>query len=216
MTVAIACSSFPDARTAARRFVLALALSAGIHLLLAGDIVLEGAQPAVRFAPSGVLSVRIEPLPPAPGVDGAADPRPAALPGGRGRDSGKVPRAEASANRETKLALALPQAPDPTDYSARDLDFYPRLAAPLELGRFGDGAENGAATGFRFELLIDERGAVSEISAMEGEPLQLREELRAILAATRFLPGRKDGRPVRSRVTLSIGLDASRRGSADR
>jgi hypothetical protein len=36
------------------------------------------------------------------------------------------------------------------------------------------------------------------------------EELRAALAATRFLPAQKNGRAVRSRIVLSISFAAAR------
>lgn len=119
------------------------------------------------------------------------------------------------AKQGAQATLALPQAPDPTYYSARDLDHYPRPAAPLELDSLARGRDH-AATIFRFQVLIDETGTVNEISPVEGEPLPLRDELRAALAAVRFYPGRKDGRAVKSRVTLSIDFDGERRSSAAR
>jgi hypothetical protein len=62
----------------------------------------------------------------------------------------------------------------------------------------------------RLELLIDELGVVRDV-VFTG-PAELRgaeEELRATLAATSFIPARKDGRAVKSRVLISISFAAA-------
>jgi len=104
--------------------------------------------------------------------------------------------------------LALPQAPDPDYYTARELDRYPRALAPFQVKRAaGDGAGE-----VRLEILIDERGIVQEmIFAGPAAPARVEEALRAALAATRFLPAQKDGRAVRSRIVLSISLSQNKR-----
>jgi hypothetical protein len=217
MTAAAFHPSFPGARDAARRFALALALSAVLHLLLAGSLALDAAQWMAPPMPSGALIVRIEPPSPrAERVDAMA-PAPAALRAGRGRGGRNVIEAEAGvrAKREAEAPLALPQAPDPVYYSARDLDLYPRPAAPLDLDGLVRAVNEGAAARFRLLLLIDEDGIVTETSVIEGEPPRLGDALRAALAATRFLPGQRGGRPVKSRVTLSVDFDSPRpRGAA--
>ena len=100
--------------------------------------------------------------------------------------------------------LALPQAPDANYYRARDLDRYPRPLAPFQINRTaGDGAGE-----VRLEVLIDERGIVQDmIFAAPAALARVEEELRAALAATRFLPAQKDGRAVRSRIVLSVSFD---------
>jgi hypothetical protein len=183
-------------RDAARRLALALVLSVAAHLLLAGSLTLETLLRNAGPVPGKVLSVRIEPL---------AEPAPVA-PAAPAQDLPATKR-ENVRTKKAEARLALPQAPAPEYYSTLDLDFYPRPAAPLE---FGVSARGTAATSFRFQLLIDESGAVNSISAVEGEPPQLGEALRATLAAVRFLPGRKNGRAVKSRVTLSVDLDPAR------
>jgi hypothetical protein len=58
------------------------------------------------------------------------------------------------------------------------------------------------------EILVDERGVVQDvISARPAERSRADEELRAMLAATPFLPARKDGRLVKSRLVLRVRLD---------
>ena len=223
MTAAACTLSFPGSRSATRRLAQALALSAAAHLLLVESLALETTlrttlrttllMTAQAAAPA-TLSVRIEPA-----TEAEPDGLPAQAPlpvVARERTRG-IERVQASTRvkQGAEATLVLPQAPDPTYYSARDLDLYPRPATPLELDKLAR-VRDRVATIFRFQLLIDESGTVNEISSVEGEPLSLRDELRAALAAIRFFPGRKDGRAVKSRVTLSIDFDSGSRTSAAR
>ncbi|MGH8660860.1 MAG: energy transducer TonB [Burkholderiales bacterium] len=103
---------------------------------------------------------------------------------------------------------ALPQASDPDYYAARDLDDYPRPLAPLPIDR---PARDGAGE-VRLEILIDERGVVRDVVfASPAGPGGAGDALRAALATTLFLPARKDGRPVRSRIVLSLTPGAPQR-----
>ena len=102
----------------------------------------------------------------------------------------------------------MPATPDPNYYPARDLDDYPRPLAPLRIGR----PARSSAGEVRLELLIDERGVVREVVlAGPAEPGAAEEELRATLAATPFMPARKDGRAVKSRVLMSINFEIANR-----
>lgn len=216
MTAAVYVHWFSGSRDAARRFAWALALSVAAHWLLIESLTLETTLRTAQPAGPVTLTVRIEPPTEAEHEDlplQAPAPSSAAP---RDRVRG-IENAQASArpNQGTGAKLVLPQAPDPTYYSARDLDIYPRPDTPLELD-FLARTRSHATTIFRFQVLIDETGIVNEVSAVEGEPAPLRDELRALLAATRFVPGRKDGHAVKSRVTLSIDFDAARRDPAGR
>ncbi|HEY7657685.1 MAG TPA: hypothetical protein VH881_12515 [Burkholderiales bacterium] len=94
--------------------------------------------------------------------------------------------------------------PDPRYYLARELDSYPRPLSPLRFGRPAD----SSAEEVLLEILVDERGVVQDvISARPAERSRADEELRAMLAATPFLPARKDGRLVKSRLVLRVRLD---------
>ena len=215
MTAAVHVPWFPGSRDAARRFVGALALSVAAHWLLIESLALETTLQTAQPAMPMTLTVRIEP-PAEAEHEGLPVPVPTPLPAAP-RDRVRIvehtqasARAKQGAEHGTEATLVLPQAPDPTYYSARDLDLYPRPATPLALDFLGRNGSH-AATIFRFQVLIDESGTVNEVSAVEGEPAPLWEELRALLAATRFVPGRKDGHAVKSRVTLSIDFDAMRR-----
>jgi hypothetical protein len=216
MTAAAFHPSFPGVRDAGRRFALALALSAVLHLLLAGSLALDVAQWMAPPMPSGALTVRIEPPSPWTERVAAVAPTPAALRTDRGRGARNVIDAEVRAKRDAAAPLVLPQAPDPVYYSARDLDLYPRPAAPLDLDRLVRAGEGGTAARFQLLLLIDEDGMVTETSVIEGGPPRLGDALRAALAATRFLPGQRGGRPVKSRVTLSVDFDDPRSRGAGR
>ena len=73
--------------------------------------------------------------------------------------------------------------------------------------RFGRPA-GGSPEDVLLEILIDERGIVRDvIFTRPVQPGQAEEELRALLVATRFLPARRDGRVVRSRLTLRVKLE---------
>ena len=114
--------------------------------------------------------------------------------------------AEVSATKPDPAApLALPQVPDPTVYTARDLDSYPRPLVPLDIERLLDLSAATPLAEVRFELLIDEHGVVNEVApAGPGTAGQPGAELRAALAATRFIPALKDGRAVKSRMLVSL------------
>ncbi|HEY7743555.1 MAG TPA: hypothetical protein VIA19_10965 [Burkholderiales bacterium] len=108
--------------------------------------------------------------------------------------------------RSAAKSLTLPPAPDSRYYPAHDLDTYPRPIAPLQL----DVLREGRTSEVRFELLIDEAGVVRDVIFFElSRPGALEDGLRAVLIAARFQPALKDGRAVRSRLVLSIGLDSA-------
>ena len=220
MATAALSSPFSGYRAAAQRIALALAISAFAHLLLVQSLVFDVLQQAAHPARAVTITVLLEP--PAgtgPGRPVAAVPEPPrvarrTVAEGVGRG---VARADTGGQLKQDAAAppALPQAQDPTYYSARDLDFLPRPVVPLDLDRLVRDAVDGAAARFRLVLLIDEGGVVNEIAFIEAEPPdRLREELRALLASARFFPGQRDGHAVKSRVTLSVNFDPPRREPA--
>jgi hypothetical protein len=94
--------------------------------------------------------------------------------------------------------------PDPRYYLARELDSYPTPLSPLRFGRPAD----SSAEEVLLEILVDERGVVRDVTlAPPAERSRAGEELRVLLAATPFLPARKDGRVVRSRLVLRVRLE---------
>jgi len=197
---------------AAGRLRFALALSALAHwALLAAPFVeprRSGATPSAIDAP---MTVRFAPppgaVPDTPAVTDAAESRmPGPAAGNSGRaGSGRPTTVVAPPGADASVAV---RVPDPTYYPARELDAYPHLARPLALERLP------GAGSIRLLLLIDEHGIVNDISLVEaGAAGRLDQALRTALAATRFVPARKDGRDVKSRVLLSVGPGP---GSGDR
>jgi protein TonB len=194
---------------------LALATSAIAHLFLIQSLIFDVTQRSVRTAGAPTITVHLE-LPAGPVI-----PKPEPLPTTlqmKPRAASEIREAAAletgvRPGQDAIKQSALPQAPDPTYYAARDLDVYPRPIAPFDFDRLA----RGAASRFRLALLIDEAGVVKEIAVVEIEPAgRLQEELRSVLAATRFFPGQKDGRAVKSRVLLSVSLDPARGEGAGR
>jgi hypothetical protein len=114
-------------------------------------------------------------------------------------------RAATAAPAVVTETIALPPMADPTVYTARELDSLPVPVLPLDVSRLPFAST--AAT-IRLELLIDEHGTVNDVAMTGGGPER---ELRAAIAATAFVPARRDGRAVRSRIVLSVEPGPERR-----
>ena len=104
----------------------------------------------------------------------------------------------------------IPLITDPTWYQARQLDVFPRTLSAVrptypELGT--QAALEGEVT---LELLIDESGQVHAADVVRAVP-EGYFEAAAVSAfrAARFVPGQKDGRPVRSRVVVKVMFSPS-------
>lgn len=187
------------------RIGAALAASALAHALLLSappDLRWRGAAPGADGAP---MTVRLAPAPvhardiPASPEADARQP-PLREKWGQGRFSVSTSQ---TPGQKIDPGPIFPPAPDPHYYAARDLDGYPRPLTALRI----DGPPGAGGSEVRLELLIDERGIVREVSfAGVIRPGGAEEELRAMLAATRFLPAVKDGRAVRSRILLSLKM----------
>lgn len=200
----------PHDAGAPARLRLALVVSASFHLLVAQAFAPD--IPRRHTQTAGILSINawVERLPAAAGRPADVESDAPPDPGRAERPAAVVDAEPAGLSRVAQEASppALPQLPDTTVYTARDLDSYPRPVAPLDTGRVEDTLA-GKPVSVRFELIIDERGRVNEVVVAGPEPSGFAEtELRALLAATPFIPARKDGRAVKSRVLLSISLVA--------
>lgn len=105
--------------------------------------------------------------------------------------------------------VTLPQARDPTYYSALSLDVYPKATTDLDLR-----AHLGLATGdyakgqVRATVLIDEAGTVNEVRAIQAPASEIESAARTLLLQTRFTPARKDGRIVKAQVQISLDYNA--------
>jgi len=156
-----------------------------------------GAPITVRLAPAPVYPPEIPANPP---LEARRSTLPEQLPTSDSDGLSGVPSASGPATAGAD-AFPLPETPDPNFYAARDLDSYPTPLTALRI----DGPPGAGGGEVRLEVLIDERGIVREVNfAGAIRPGGAEEALRALLAATRFLPGVKDGRAVRSRILLSL------------
>lgn len=198
------------------RLRVALACSALLHLLCASLAAPEWRPGLAPGFPRPVpVTVRIEPAPLPSGravVAVQAPSRPARVQSRRpdAVEPPRSPREAGFAAADRMAAIAVPSRTDATVYPAGELDTLPAPVLPLELGRLLDPLALPAAT---VQLLIDERGFVNEASfAGRGASTALERALLGALSATAFVPARKDGRAVKSRITLSLGLGPGRAG----
>jgi len=206
---------FPYLHDTGAQFRLRVALAASVvfHLLFAQALIPDAPHRSTSVEGFSPITVRIERLPvltqdvPATIAEAEAPSRPTQA---RQRIDTADERRAPPGMTPVATPLSLPQIPDPTVYTARDLDSYPRLIVPLDTGRIEPVAA-GSPVVARFEVTIDERGGVSDV-AIVGTAARLEKELSAMLATTRFIPARKDGRAVKSRVLLSISLAAGEGG----
>ena len=204
-----------DPRAPIARLWPALAVSALAHLLGASVLDIEPVpdpSPADARTP---FDARIEtlPLPAPPVAEPAAPTDPAAAVRPRAGRKAIASRGQDDAAIALRERIAVLAHADPVVYTARELDALPRPVAPLDLGRQPDVA--GPRRSVRLELTIDESGAVREAS-FEGAGTRGTAEkaLLAAISAAAFIPARKDGRPVKSRVTLDVTLEDSSAGNA--
>lgn len=206
---------------AAGRLRLALAVSALLHLALLASLLLEKPwRGAARNAANAPITVTFAPAPiflpdapVAPHPERRHSSRPVRQPL-EATDRAIAGRPSSGVARTGVNAPTLPHPPDPNYYTARDLDVYPRPVAPLDLDRLAVRATDGPSSGIRLTLtlLIDENGIVNDVAfASPVVPGQDSDNIRTLLAATRFTPALKDGRAVKSRVVLSVDLSREQR-----
>ncbi len=210
MTGLVRFPSSPRTLAAAGRLWCALAVSTLAHWALLATPLVDTRRPGAPLsAIDAPIAVRFAPPPGAvpdtlvvTEVELSRKPGPAAGHSGHA-GSGTPAAVVAPPGADAPVAL---HVSDPTYYSARELDAYPHPAQPLELEPLP------GAGSIRLLLLIDEHGIVNDISLVEaGAASRLDQALRTALAAARFIPARKDGRAVRSRIVLSISLSQDKR-----
>jgi hypothetical protein len=208
-----------DSGASRRRLGVALCASAAFHIWLSAAV--PGARPARTPTARPLASITALLHSPRP-VSSEPVPESGAAPSraevhDRGDDPGApqptqqeerampaAPSASPGA-RDAGHARAVPAVADATWYTAQDLDAYPRSDAPLTIDRAAFAAAGEAPARLLLWLRIDERGVVVHVSAGEpGMPSRWVDLARRSLAGTRFTPGRKDGRAVRSRLLLSV------------
>lgn len=175
-------------KTPDRRFRLALCLSLAAHALLAGS---WGEGTGGAAVPQTPLQARLD-ASPAVKADAffAEEPVAATMPASP----------ETLRSRVDRRPVQLPAAAAPgSDTAGADTRFY--LAR--ELDRYPEAPELrqvAAVAHVRVWVDIDQQGRVVDVAAADpGQPVAA---VRERLLAIRFVPARKDGRPVKSRVLM--------------
>jgi protein TonB len=181
-----------------RRMLIALGLSLLVHFLMVGG---WGASGAARTTAVAVpLQARLEPmsaaLPPLAAVD-----TPPATPQPEVSVRRTAPTTTAVAVAEQSPAGAAASGPDLRFYLARELDQYPSPLSALSL-------DNGHGSA-RLWVSIDQTGRVVEAAVIDADPPgEFERQARERVLATPFVPARRDGRPVKSRILLVLGQGA--------
>jgi TonB family protein len=213
------------------RLGVAIVFSTLIHSWLVAGIKTEAGRRAVPPS-SGVISATLEPAVPfnqsaVTVISPEAEPEPVAVRDPTTRAKTVAGRQDAAALQQPAVqprsmsaapevpeapaqGLALPPLPDPVYYPARQLDVYPALLEPINLPYPERAARDEVSGKVTVLLLIDERGMVNDVSVVEAEPAGYFEETtHAVFSEMRFSPARKDGRPVRSRVLISVSYGSA-------
>lgn len=183
----------------ARRILIALGVSLLAHFLLVGHWGGSGAlhtATAVRKPLQARLELLPEVLPPPAEAEIPRLIKPLIQP----ITTAPPPSFPAAAPVATKLLPggAAARGPDLRFYLARELDQYP---SPLSALNLDDG--RGTAGGVRLWVSIDQAGRVVDVAVVDADPPGEYERLaRERVLATRFVPARRDGNLVKSRILL--------------
>lgn len=213
---------FPLAR---KRLVVALVLSALVHLWLAAGMAVDVPVRVGAQAPA-ILIARLEApvaaaLPPQPesavaekiarqdSRSGGGRPVAGGVARSSAIDPAPAPLSASEAREPRASGAALPLTPDPVYYPARQLDVYPALLQSIRLEYPHHAAQSQVSGNVLMMLLIDEAGRVNEISIAAAEPAGYFENaVRLAFADARFSPARKHGRAVKSRVLIRINYNS--------
>jgi len=199
-------------RDAALRLLLALALSAALHLSLiygvaVGRLESEPAHVIVAHLQPAADASQVEHIPAAlMGVSRRfIDTRPTAQYAASSVPTEPLPAPAVASVRDDSRAptLEVPALVDPTWYTAKDLDVYPQALAPVDPPY---PASISDVTGEVTVLLaIDEFGVVQDSSVVTAQPPGYFEQSAiGAFRTARFAPAQRDGRPVRSRVVVKV------------
>jgi hypothetical protein len=169
----------------------------GVRTARTKDLSRSAVAPGAQRPISGLRRAETEEAPPSGTAPGAQLP------------SSGVPRAETNEPFSSTIARGAhppvrsgADAPDPNYYDARDLDVYPQLATALDLPRLSPTAE--IDRGVLLRVQIDEHGAIERIDFVEADPPAKVDVVRRAFMAVRFIPARRNGRAVKSRILVRV------------
>ncbi len=206
-----------------RRFALAACASLLVHLWLAGELPAgraPGSSPPpleVTLRPAAAMPV-LEPMT-VEGDAAGALPKPEAVakpvPPERSPARERPVRNEDADRGHAADSVVPSRLADVAYYSARQLDEYPALLAPLAI-RYPERALAQRRAGrVLVRVTIDAAGRVRDASVVEAEPAgHFEDAAREALIAAAFSPGRRNGLPVGSRVLIQLRFDAETAGAA--
>lgn len=201
---------------AAGRFILALAASLALHLALLVGVQIRAAQQAGQMRPA--MEVRIERAMQAKiesvllTESATAETEKAEAPRHGGEKLAPPPSAPAVPAAPLLPALDIPLIDDPTWYPARQVDVHPAALQPIRPDYPDKGVKEGVEGSVVLLLLIDEAGAVKEISVVEANPEGMFEESAlAAFRVARFAPAQKNDRPVKSRMLIRVSYELTKR-----
>jgi TonB family protein len=203
----------------------AVAASAAVHLWIVDRVPLNAWRAPAQF-PAPMLEARLESIgaPPEssetarstadiPGAEPLpataafrSGPRPAKPPTeNRGNAQ---PRTVVDETRREDAQRSVPARVDSVYYSARELDVYPSPAIPLRFSYPSHVVPAGPLGSVLLSVKVDEAGKVDQAAVIAADPPGFFEEhTLAVLNAARFSPGRREGRPVKSQVTVRVDYD---------
>lgn len=175
---------------------VALGLSLLAHFLMVGGWGASGTgSPTTIIVP---LQARLEPAPAALPPSAVSDIPPVSVALRPAASPRRTLPVSAAAVVEQSPAGTAGSGSDLRFYLARELDQYPSPLSALYL-------DNGRV---RLWVSIDQTGRVVDAAVIDADPPGEFETLaQERVLATRFVPAWRDGRPVKSRVLLVLGLD---------
>ena len=207
---------------ASTRLALALAISLAFHLSLILGLQVRPAQ--VGETRQNVIDVRLEQPAAAPiqqpetVVRKEAQPTKLATPAPQ--PAPQAPKTVAEVAPPTPTApqppsalpgVDIPLIEDPTYYPAKQLDVLPKPLQPVKPKYPAEADAANVGGQVKMLILIDEQGAVRDISVVEARPEGYGFEESAVEAFrnVRFNPAIRKGRAVKSRGIFVVTFDAS-------
>lgn len=180
-----------------RRMLIALGASLLAHLLIVGGWGGAGSTARTTAPP---LQARLEWIPAVlPSLPESELPNHSTAPPQASRRV--LPAKVAAPAVDLSAAGAAASGPDLRFYLARELDQYP---SPLS-----DLSRNNRSGSTRLWVSIDQTGRVVDAVVIDADPPgEFERQVRERVLATPFVPARRDGRPVKSRVLLVLGEGA--------
>jgi protein TonB len=205
----------PGIRSAEGRLAFAIALSAALHIVLIPFLAMRpGGSAILHSTPIQARLVRAESAPaparrvpvPVPRALVPASPPAALSQPVSGQDD--LDKPQPRVDDAGAATPGLPAIPDLVHYAANDLDVYPQLQGALNADYPQPARAQGIAGTVTLLVLIDEAGRVTGTSVVDAVPEGLFDDsARQALSRAAFIPARREGRRVRSRILVSISYD---------